>query len=111
MSTVYSKNDKKISSKTVGNQHQFPQQNASKRKKPIASGENFALAQLNEDIELDRVVDRLSRCCNHGTENGFGCILSLFRTSSDSSFSIESFKMSIWIVVSEPWNILEPVVN
>ena len=82
-----------ISKKSVGNQHRFAQQTASKKLKSCGGpDQSFIKSELYQDVVLEQVVDKLSTCCSAGTRFGFGCLLSLFRPDNKSSdFSAESF--------------------
>ena len=92
-STNYQK-VRQISKKSVGNQHRFAQQTASKKLKSCSGSPDqiFTKSELYQDVALEQVVDKLSTCCSSGTRYGFGCLLSLFRADNKGSdFSAESF--------------------
>ena len=74
-------------------QYSFAQQNRDKKIKSSGPEDSFSQTDIYEDSLIDNVVDKLSSCCASGTEEGFGCLMSLFRTGKNSSsFSQESFQ-------------------
>jgi len=89
------KKDNNISKKSVGNQFKFAQQSSSKKLKHKDPDERFAQSEIYQDVIIEQAVDKLTSCCPNGTRFGFGCLLSLFRTTGKTSeevcFSADSY--------------------
>jgi hypothetical protein len=74
---------------SVGNQHKFSQQIFKESKRSCSSSEEDKLARSEdiEDTKIQHAVEKLSFCCSSSFDDGFGCLLKLFRDTSSSSSS------------------------
>ena len=71
---------------SVGNQHKFSQQIFKESKRSCSSSEEDKLARSEdiEDTKIQNAVEKLSFCCSSSFDDGFGCLLKLFRDTSSS---------------------------
>ena len=72
---------------SVGNQHKFAQQLPKEAKRSCSSSEEDKLARSEhiEDTKIQNAVDKLSFCCPSSLDDGYGCLLKLFRDTSPAS--------------------------
>jgi hypothetical protein len=78
---------------SVGNQHKFSQQIFKESKRSCSSSseeDKLARSEDIEDTKIQNAVEKLSFCCSSSFDDGFGCLLKLFRDTSSSSSSSSS---------------------
>ena len=78
---------------SVGNQHKFAQQLPKEAKRTCSSSEEDKLARSEhiEDTKIQNAVDKLSFCCPSSLDDGYGCLLKLFRDTSPGSENTTSY--------------------